>query len=120
MQKNLEPIKAILKDLKNQIDRKKSRIPSNEKIVEACCWIYGSPDYVFLEGTTHQSTQEFPGQHRNALAEYREWIVKNSGSAFDFPKTANRNSKKKMFSYWISVLKLSNPQGLRKLSSSIF
>ena len=54
MKLDLGPLKEILSDLKRQINLEKQRTPFDPKKIEAYCWIFGSPDYVFLQGNIYK------------------------------------------------------------------
>jgi hypothetical protein len=75
MKLDLEPLKKILNDLKHQINLEKQRTLFDPKKIEAYCWIFGSPDYVFLQGNIYKTLPpESPAGNENALVHYKAWL----------------------------------------------
>ncbi len=92
MKLDLAPLKEILSNLKNQINLEKQRTPFDPQKVEACCWIFGSPDYIFLQGNLYKTLpSSSPAGNGNALVHYKAWL--NHGLGISEYRTANETAK---------------------------
>lgn len=82
MRLDLDPLKDILSDLKHQIDLEKQRTPFDPRKIEACCWIFGSSDYIFLQGNLYKTLpSSSPAGNENALVHYKAWLNHGLGTS---------------------------------------
>lgn len=82
MKLDLGPLKEILSNLKRQINLEKQRTPFDPQKIEAYCWIFGSPDYVFLQGNIYKTLpSESSTGNENALVQYKAWLNHGLGTS---------------------------------------